>query len=67
MDKSLAAILDKCLELDPKNRYPNAQAILDALEKRQLRRHQLPLYFYGMAAPVLGIVLMSAVGLGLFP
>jgi eukaryotic-like serine/threonine-protein kinase len=66
MDKALATIIDGCLELDPKKRISSAEAILHALEKRRVRRRQLPLLAYGLAAPLAVILLMALVGLGMF-
>jgi eukaryotic-like serine/threonine-protein kinase len=62
MDRRLARIIDGCLELDPKKRLPGAEAILRALQKRRVRRRQLPLLAFGLAAPLLVILLMSAFG-----
>jgi hypothetical protein len=66
MDKQLAAIIEGCLELDPKKRIPSAEAIIHALEKRKVRRRQRPLFIYGMIAPLAVILLMALVGLTLF-
>ncbi len=32
VDKMLAAIIDRCLAADPDHRFPNVQAVLDALD-----------------------------------
>jgi len=66
MDKALAAIIDGCLELDPKKRIASAETILHALEKRRVRQRQLPLLAYGLAAPLLVILLMALAGLVMF-
>ncbi len=62
VDGALAAVIDGCLEIDPKKRLASAEAILDALEKRRLRRRQRPLLALGGVAPLLIILAMSAVG-----
>ena len=68
MDKRLAAIVDGCLELDPKKRLSSAESILNALEKRRVRKRQVPLLIYGIAAPLAVILLMALAGWGLiFP
>ena len=65
MDKHLAAIIDGCLELDPKKRIPSAEGILNALEKRRVRQRQKPLLVYGLAAPLAVFVLMALAGFGM--
>ncbi len=66
MDKQLAAIIDGCLELDPKKRIASAEGILNALEKRRVRKRQAPLLIYGIAAPLAVILLMALAGFGMF-
>jgi hypothetical protein len=66
MDKRLAAIIEGCLELEPKKRIPSAEAILNELEKRRVRRRQRPLLVYGLAAPLAVILMMALAGLGMF-
>jgi hypothetical protein len=66
MDQQLAAIIDGCLELDPKKRLGSAEAILNALEKRRVRQRQLPLLAYGLGAPLVVVLLMALIGLFLF-
>jgi hypothetical protein len=53
VDRDLAAIIDRCLEIDPEKRYPDAQAVLAALERRVRRHRQRPLVAFGFAAPLL--------------
>jgi hypothetical protein len=65
MDKPLAGIIEKCLELDPKKRIASAEGILHALEKRRVRQRQLPLLIYGLAAPLAVILLMALAGFGM--
>jgi eukaryotic-like serine/threonine-protein kinase len=66
MDKALATIIDGCLELDPKKRIASAETILSALEKRRVRKRQVPLLIYGMVAPLLVILLMALAGFAVF-
>jgi eukaryotic-like serine/threonine-protein kinase len=61
MDPELAAIIDRCLEVDPEKRYRDAGAVLDALDLRERRRRQRPLLMFGLVAPVL---LLTAMALG---
>jgi len=59
VDRALADIIDRCLALDPKRRYPNAQAVLDALNERSERRARQPLLILGAVGPALLLVVMS--------
>jgi len=59
MDRHLAEIVDRCLAGDPKKRFANVQAVLDALERRRLRRAQLPLLVLGVGAPILLLLVVS--------
>lgn len=60
MDRALADIIDRCLAADPEARFPNVQAVLDALDVRQKRRQRLPLLVLGIVAPLvlLGIMVL---------
>lgn len=60
VDRGLAEIIDRCLQLDPNLRYPNAQAVLDALDARSQQLETRPLLTLGIAAP---IALLLAIGL----
>lgn len=60
VDRRLAEIIDRCLQLDPNLRYPNAQAVLDALDARTEQLETRPLLTLGIVAPIL---LLLAIGL----
>ena len=61
MDHRLANILDGCLELDPKKRLASADAVLQALQRRQVLRRNQPLMAVGMLVPlVVGTLLTVA-------
>jgi hypothetical protein len=53
MDRGLADIVDRCLLADPELRYPNVQAVHEALERRDARHARRPLLVMGMLGPVL--------------
>lgn len=53
VDKRLADIVDRCLRVDPERRFPNAQAVLDALEHRDRQRARRPLIALGIVGPIL--------------
>ncbi|MDB5389609.1 MAG: Serine/threonine protein kinaserelated protein [Planctomycetaceae bacterium] len=59
VDRRLAEIIDRCLETDPGQRYPNAQAVLGALEARERHLANRPWLMLGIVGPV---VLLLAIG-----
>jgi eukaryotic-like serine/threonine-protein kinase len=61
VDKRLADIVDRCLAIDPRKRFPNAQAVLDALEARDRHRTRRPLVALGVVGPALLLVAMASV------
>ena len=60
VDRRLAEIVDHCLEPEPSKRFPNAQAVLDALDQRERSQSFRPLLALGGLGPVL---LMLALGM----
>lgn len=52
VDRQLAEIIDRCLQIDPNLRFPNAQAVLDALDARTRHLTNRPLLTLGIAAPI---------------
>ena len=58
VDRRLAEIVDRCLEVDPSKRFPNSQAVLDALEQRERHRTRRPLITLGIIGPTLLILAM---------
>lgn len=59
VDKRLAEIVERCLAADPRQRYANVQAVLDALDARAAHRSRLPLVVLGAVGPVLLLSVMS--------
>ena len=53
MDRALADIIDRCLAVNPHNRFANVQEVLDALADRDRNRAQLPLLVLGFLGPLL--------------
>src|SRR5262249_9140156 len=53
MDRALAEIVDRCLEVDPDKRLRSARAVLEALEQRARQRHQRPFWAFGQVAALL--------------
>ena len=53
VDRSLAEIVERCLATNPAKRYPNPQAVLDALRSRATKRARRPLLVLGAVGPAL--------------
>jgi hypothetical protein len=58
VDDALASIVDGCLQRDPQRRLPNAQVVLDLLEKRDVVRARRPLVWLGFLGPLLFLLTM---------
>ncbi|MES2789331.1 MAG: serine/threonine-protein kinase, partial [Planctomycetota bacterium] len=61
VDRRLAEIIDRCLQIDPNLRYPNAQAVLDALDVRARLLANRPLLTLGIAVPILLLLVIGTV------
>ena len=59
VDRPLSEIIDRCLAADPEQRFPNMQAVLDALDRRDARRKRRPMMILGVLGPAL---LLAVVG-----
>jgi eukaryotic-like serine/threonine-protein kinase len=59
MDRALAEIIDRCLAVNPDDRFANVQEVLDALAARALNRGRLPVMVLGFVGPLL-ILLTTA-------
>lgn len=60
LDRPLADLLERCLAIDPAARYPNVQAVLDALDARAKWRARRPLLLLGAFGPVVLLLSMGA-------
>lgn len=58
VDRDLAEIISRCLHPNPIRRYPNPQAVLNALDARTLRQARRPLLVLGAIGPavLLGVI-----------
>lgn len=56
IDRRLVEIVDRCLETDPRKRFPNAQAVLSSLVQREQHRARRPLIALGIIGPLLLIL-----------
>jgi hypothetical protein len=59
VDRALVEIVNRCLAVRPEKRYPNAQAVLYALDARARSRARRPLLVLGAVGPVLLLGLMA--------
>jgi len=53
VDSRLAGLIDRCIAVDPVQRLPNAQAVIDELEARDRHRARRPLLLLGVLGPIL--------------
>jgi hypothetical protein len=59
MDRGLAAIIDRCLAVDPAKRYRDAAAVLAALDRRAQSVRRQPVLVFGLIAPLLLLLTMA--------
>jgi hypothetical protein len=59
MDRALADIIDRCLAVNPDDRFDNVQEVLDALAARRLNRSRLPMMVIGFVGPLLILLVTS--------
>lgn len=64
VDRTLADIVDRCLEINPEKRFRDAQAVLLALRRRERHRRQRSLIAFGMIVPVVLLLMMGLVAWG---
>jgi hypothetical protein len=57
VDRPLAEIVDGCLAVDPDHRFANVQQVIEALDRRAIRRQRRPLVLLGIVGPLLLLVL----------
>jgi hypothetical protein len=62
VDAALAEVIDRCLAVNPKARYANVQAVLNALDARAQKRARRPLLVLGAVGPALVVLVMGLVG-----
>jgi serine/threonine protein kinase len=59
IDAALVEIVDRCLAVKPHARYPNVQAVLDALRARKTKQARRPLLLLGTLGPALVMLVMA--------
>jgi eukaryotic-like serine/threonine-protein kinase len=62
MDRALAEMIERCLAIDPDDRYANVQEIIGALAQRQLARQRRPVIAFGFVFPLLMLLVMGFFG-----
>lgn len=55
VDAKLAGIVDRCLRLEPRQRFADAGEILAALSRRDLERRRRPMLLFGLSASILAL------------
>jgi eukaryotic-like serine/threonine-protein kinase len=59
VDQALAEIVDRCLAIDPDDRFPNVQAVLAALDVRVREHARRPMMILGAVGPLLLLLIVS--------
>jgi len=59
VDRPLAEIIDRCLAVNPDDRFANVQEVLDALNARKLNRSRMPLMVLGFLGPLLALLITA--------
>ena len=59
VDRDLCDIITRCLQPNPTRRFPNPQAVLDALDMRTMRRARRPLLVLGAIGPAVLLAVLS--------
>jgi hypothetical protein len=59
VDRSLAEIIERCLAADPRERWPNVQAVLGALDAREARKARRPMMLLGAIGPALLLLVVA--------
>jgi eukaryotic-like serine/threonine-protein kinase len=62
IDRPLADILERCLEMNPAKRFANAQAILTKLKERERQRSRRPIIAMGILGPTFLLLAMFPIG-----
>jgi hypothetical protein len=59
VDKYLASIVDRCLAIDPAERFPTVQSVLNALDERASRLARRPMLIVGAVGPLLLLAVVT--------
>jgi hypothetical protein len=59
MDRSLGAIIDRCIAKRAEDRFENVQQVLEAIKRRSVQRMRQPLMLLGIVGPILLLLVMG--------
>lgn len=62
VDRELADIIDRCLAVDPAQRFPNVQSVLTAIRSRDASKDRRPLLLLGLLGPLLFLTVLGLFG-----
>ncbi|MEM7312444.1 MAG: serine/threonine-protein kinase [Planctomycetota bacterium] len=62
IDRALIEIVDRCLEYNPKKRFPSVLSVINALNDREQARTRRPLQILGVLGPLLLLLVTSIFG-----
>lgn len=62
VDRSLADIIDRCIERNPKKRFASVQSVFESLRQREYAQTRKPLFILGLLGPLLLLAVMSLFG-----
>ncbi|WP_460167787.1 protein kinase domain-containing protein [Thermostilla marina] len=57
VDRGLVEIIERCLEPDPRKRFPNVESVLSALEGWSRQKARRPLVLLGLIGPMLLLII----------
>ena len=62
VDRALADIINRCIALDPNDRFASVQSVLLALRQREIRQERRPLLMLGIFGPLLLMAVTTLFG-----
>jgi len=62
VDRELAEIIDRCIAVDPAQRFPNVQSVVTALRARDATKDRKPLLLLGLLGPLLFLLVLGLFG-----
>lgn len=66
IDHALIEIIDRCLAVNPNDRFANVQELIDALRQREENRARRPLLILGFVGPIILLGVMSLLALRVY-
>ena len=66
VDRELAEIIDRCLIVDPNQRFPNVQSVLTAIRTRDATKDRKPLLLLGLLGPLLFLSVLAIFGVSAY-